>query len=295
MLDMPSTPTQAPACSVILNGSYSCTPSFIKSASSNIFLLLNSRQITIKTIAPLLHVVPTLLSSPDAISPHNQTNIMYSVQRYTQSASLSQMLDISSTPMLDVTAPQLSNTQALLPSTVEFHANPVSLKRHSITPPCSFRLIGQPCNNSSPRLRSFPVNLALSIYGLSSSSPTTLDAPATTMLDMPAPPKLDVPAPTMRDQPAPLTPISKDTAVLLTPFFIASVHSKPHDPGPPAVAALLLNPCLIASGHPSPQDPGPSAIVADYSVASFTHRAFSTIAIYVLIDFLRTPPRSPSM
>ena len=60
--------------------------------------------------------------------------------------------------------------------------------------------------------------------------------------------------------------------------------------------APLWTLAFITFGPSNPHDPGPSAAVADYIISAFTHLAFPAIVTnYALIDFLRTPPRSPSI
>jgi hypothetical protein len=90
---------------------------------------------------------------------------------------------------------------------------------------------------------------------------TSLDAAIPTILDMPVPrvPTLDVPA-----------SIAFKGVPLRTPGFITSGPSNPHDPGP-------LTDCT------------------EYPYATLTYLAFCAITNYAFIDFLRTPPRSPSI
>jgi hypothetical protein len=140
-------------------------------------------------------------------------------------------------------------------------------------------------------------------------------------------PMLDVPAqlsPTL-DFPAHLAYfIRSNGPPLWTQGCINSGPSNPHDPGPSATvhseflqsnltldipaqtmpealaetlksASLLLWTLELIGPRPSnPHDPGPSASVADYTLTSFFHLILTVIAMYALIDFLRTSPRSPS-
>jgi hypothetical protein len=116
--------------------------------------------------------------------------------------------------------------------------------------------------------------------------------------------KLDLPAPPTRDMAA------TDVVPLWTPDFTTLAPANPHDPGPLSATAdhpqtfyrnflkdvaLSRTPSIITSGPSNPHDPGPSAAVTDYTADALTHLAFFIIAIYALIDFLCTPPRSPSM
>ena len=101
-----------------------------------------------------------------------------------------------------------------------------------------------------------------------------------------------------------------DVVPLWTPDFTTLAAANPHDPGPLSATAdhpqtfyrnflkdvaLSRTPSIITSGPSNPHDPGPSAAVTDYTADALTHLAFFIIAIYALIDFLCTPPRSPSM
>jgi hypothetical protein len=108
------------------------------------------------------------------------------------------------------------------------------------------------------------------------------------------------------------SPIATEGAPLWTLAFITFGPSNSHDPGPTATdqletpihfayssitfdASPLRTP-FTTFGPSNPHDPGPSAAVADYIITAFTHLAFPAIFTnYALIDFLRTPPRSPSI
>ena len=122
--------------------------------------------------------------------------------------------------------------------------------------------LGQPGIKARPTLPSYLQAIsALPICRLS-VPPTTLDTPALPKLFASAPPIMDPPT-------------------LSTRFW--------------KVVALQRTPSFITFGPSNPHDPGPSAAVADNTVTALTHLAFFIIAIYALIDFLCTPPRSPSM
>ena len=111
----------------------------------------------------------------------------------------------------------------------------------------------------------------------------------------------------------PLDP-GPSSAPLRSHGSIAFGPLNPHDPGPTAAAADQIRtpthlayssitidaapvwtPSPIVSGPSNPYDPGPSAAVADHIISAFTHHAFPAITNYALFDFLRTPPRSPSL
>jgi hypothetical protein len=89
-------------------------------------------------------------------------------------------------------------------------------------------------------------------------------------------------------------------SMLYTPALSTLVVPVPLMLDVPAISAakapvLLLTPSFITSGPSNPHDPGPSAGLADHTVFSLTHRAFFISTIYALNDFLCIPPRSPSM
>jgi hypothetical protein len=150
-----------------------------------------------------------------------------------------------------------------------------------------------------------------------------------TMLDVPAPSMLDVPArqsPTL-DLLAHLAHIIRSNSPPpWTLDCIISGPSNPHDPGPSATvdpgrlqsnlildapAQMLVEPIypvhsirsislllwtldFIAHGPSNPHDPGPSITVDNDIATSYFHLILFIITIYELIDFLCTPPRSPS-
>jgi hypothetical protein len=118
--------------------------------------------------------------------------------------------------------------------------------------------------------------------------PTMLDVPAPTMLDVPAPTMLDVPAPTMLDVPASPLPTMLDMPVSWLYSYCTDSLNFCTD------AAPLWTLCFTNSGPSNPHDPGPSAAVADHFMTAFTHLASPAISVFAVIDFLRTPPRSPS-
>jgi len=122
--------------------------------------------------------------------------------------------------------------------------------------------LGQPGIKSRPTLLSFQAIPAIPICRRSSHL-TTLNTPA------------------LPKQVALASPIM-DPSTLSTGVFWK-------------VVALSRTPSFTSSGPSNPHDPGPSAVVADYTDTALTHIAFFIITIFALIDFLCTPPRSPSM
>jgi hypothetical protein len=224
-------------------------------------------------------------------------------------ANFMMTLNLPTLPMLDVLAlrppileapalrPYMLKVSALRPLMLELPAlrlltlKVLALRSATILEVPALRLptLGAPVPRP-PMLEAFPTSLDLP------SIQTTLDSPATTMLDVPAPTSLDVPAlpPTTLDTPAyPVYFICGNSLLLWPPGFVASGPSNPHDPGPSS--APLRAHGSIAFGPSNSHDPGPSAAVADHIISAFTHLAFPAIIDYALIDFLLTPPRSPSI
>jgi len=109
---------------------------------------------------------------------------------------------------------------------------------------------------------------------------TALDSlPNSTTPDVPI--SLDMPAPGLLAMPAPETTIPSEHP-----------PTNPHDPGPPVAIGSL---CFIACRPSDPHDPGPSTAFAYFIVTALTYLGFPAITNYALIDFLRIPPRSPSI
>jgi hypothetical protein len=222
----------------------------------------------------------------------------------TQDQASPTTLDTPATPTPDVPAPLIAPMWTpcftASGSSKLYHSGQPGIKSrpkqaNPALPTCSPQIVNE-LEPREPRLPSCAsVDTALPNSGLSLFSPTMQDTLATPMLDVPVPPMLDVPAPFSVK--APTGPVLFTRSHTCTPCFIDSVPSNCHDSSPlmPDKPAFLSNPSFILSGPSNPHDPGPPATAADYSFISFIHRVFSTIAIYIIIDFLFNPPRSPSM
>jgi hypothetical protein len=128
-----------------------------------------------------------------------------------------------------------------------------------------------------------------------SSTSTTLDVPSLQFM-------WDATASTMLATSAPLIMLDPVIATLIAQAILQRwprsttrlFYFLPTNFQEPESLSEIGTPSSTAFGPSNPHDPGPSIAPAVCIFTAFTLFTFSAIANYALIDFLRTPPRSPS-